>query len=103
MFYTQIWAPLYMAIGYWKPFRLGRLNSKSSSKRRNAKPEISRAPGDFLVGGAFIRADEQTALHLWICQQHDLKHRQEVFSLYSSFTVPQRPNTSASGRDELHL
>lgn len=36
----------------------------------------------FLIGGAFIWADEQTALHLWICQQHDLKHRQEVLSVY---------------------
>lgn len=31
----------------------------------------------FLIGGALIRADQQTVLHLRVGQQHDLEHRLE--------------------------
>lgn len=34
--------------------------------------EYIEAKAVFLICGAFIRADQQTVLHLWVCQQHDL-------------------------------
>lgn len=36
--------------------------------------EDIEAEAVFLIGGALIRADQQTVLHLWVGQQHDLEY-----------------------------
>lgn len=43
--------------------------------RMEKEAEDIEAEAVFLIGGALIRADQQTVLHLRVGQQHDLEHR----------------------------
>lgn len=40
--------------------------------RMEKQAEHIEAKAVFLIRGSFIRADQQTVLHLRVCQQHDL-------------------------------
>lgn len=44
----------------------------------------------FLIGGAFVRADEQTAFHLRVCQQHDLQHKKKDQTFLVASLAPLR-------------
>lgn len=55
--------------------------------RMEKEAEDIEAEAVFLIGGALIRADQQTVLHLWVSQQHDLEHRLEYSEVRSDLFI----------------